>query len=142
MSASVTPMSHIRSSARDRLIFCISTAWEVTSSSLGNHRRTRTSTCVWRPSADSSCSIAAAGSRRAAILAATDSGPIAILFAAMHPELVSALVLFNTTARYLEADDYPIGAPPEAIDATVQLIATGWGTDEFTRLANPSMADD
>ncbi|MDP9335790.1 MAG: adenylate/guanylate cyclase domain-containing protein [Actinomycetota bacterium] len=84
----------------------------------------------------------AAGSRRAAILAATDSGPIAILLAAMHPELVSALVLFNTTARYLEADDYPIGAPPEAVDATVQLIATGWGTNELTRLANPSMADD
>lgn len=84
----------------------------------------------------------AAGSRRAAILAATDSGPIAILLAAMHPEMVSALVLFNTTARYLEADDYPIGAPPEAVDATVQLIATGWGTNELTRLANPSMADD
>ena len=58
-----------------------------------------------------------------AILAASDSGPIAILLAAMRPELVSALVLFNSTARYLEADDYPIGAPPEAVDATVQLIA-------------------
>ncbi len=43
----------------------------------------------------------AAGSRRAAILAATDSGPIAILLAAMHPELVSALVLaqFNYILR-------------------------------------------
>src|SRR5438132_9184146 len=84
----------------------------------------------------------AAGSKRAAVLAATDSGPIAILLAAMRPELVSALVLFNTTARYLEADDYPIGAPPEAVDALVQVIAAGWGTDELTRLANPSMADD
>jgi class 3 adenylate cyclase len=84
----------------------------------------------------------AAGSRRAAILAATDSGPIAILLAAMHPELVSALVLFNTTARFLQADEYPIGAPPEVADATVQLIASAWGTDELTRLANPSMADD
>jgi class 3 adenylate cyclase len=60
----------------------------------------------------------------------------------MRPELVSALVLFNTTARYLQADDYPIGAPPEAVDALVQIIATGWGTDELTRSANPSMADD
>ena len=45
--------------------------------------------------------LGAAGSKRAAVLAATDSGPIAILLAAMRPELVSALVLFNTTARYL-----------------------------------------
>jgi class 3 adenylate cyclase len=84
----------------------------------------------------------AAGSRRACILAAIDSGPIAILFAAMHPERVSALVLFNTTARFVEADDYPIGVAPEAADALVQFIATGWGTEELTRLANPSMADD
>ncbi len=86
--------------------------------------------------------LGAAGSRQAAILAAMDSGPIAILLAAMHPELVSALILFNTTARYREADDYPIGASPEAIDAFVETIAAGWGTDELTRLANPSMADD
>jgi class 3 adenylate cyclase len=84
----------------------------------------------------------AAGSRRAAILAATDSGPISILLAATRPELVSHLVLFNSTARYLEADDYPIGASPDAVDALVEMIATGWGTELLTRLANPSMTDD
>jgi len=84
----------------------------------------------------------AAGSKRAAILAATDSGPIAILLAAIHPELVSALILFNTTARYQEADDYPIGASTDAVDALVETITAGWGTPELTRLANPSMADD
>lgn len=82
------------------------------------------------------------GSNQAAILAATDSGPIAILLAAMHPELVSALILFNTTARYLEADDYPIGASTDAVDALVEFIAAEWGTTEFTRLANPSMVND
>lgn len=103
----------------------------------------RSSIPTWEEWTDDIVSVLdAAGSRRAAILAATDSGPIAILLAAMHPELVSALMLFNTTARYLEADDYPIGAPSETIDATVELIATGWGTEELTRLANPSMSDD
>jgi class 3 adenylate cyclase len=84
----------------------------------------------------------AAGSKRAAILAATDSGPIAILLAAIHPELVSALILFNTFARYLEADDYRIGASTDAVDALVEIIAAAWGTPELTRLANPSMVDD
>ena len=70
----------------------------------------------------------ATGSRRTAVLAATDAGPIAILFAAMHPEVVSALILQNTSARYLQADDYPMGASPEAVDALVDIFETGWGT--------------
>ena len=81
-------------------------------------------------------------SKRTAILASLDAGPIAILFAAMHPEMVSALILLNTAARYLEADDYPIGASPEAVEAIVELLATGWGTPDQTRLFNPSLADD
>jgi hypothetical protein len=56
----------------------------------------------------------AAGSTRTAIFASGDAGPIAMLFAAMHPERVGALVLFNTTARYLVADDYPIGVAPSS----------------------------
>jgi class 3 adenylate cyclase/esterase/lipase len=86
--------------------------------------------------------LGAAGSTRTAVLAVMDAGPIAILLAAMHPELVSALVLLNTTSRYIEADDYPVGASPDAVDALVQVIAAGWGTDELTRVANPSMAHD
>ena len=42
----------------------------------------------------------AAGSREAAIIASVDAGPVAILFAALHPERVRALVLVNTSARY------------------------------------------
>jgi class 3 adenylate cyclase len=84
----------------------------------------------------------AVGSKRTAILATLDAGPIAILFTAMHPEMVSALILHNTSARYMVADDYPIGASPESIDALIELIATGWGTPDFFRTANPSLAND
>jgi class 3 adenylate cyclase len=83
--------------------------------------------------------LGAVGSKRAAILATLDAGPIAILFAAMHPDMVSALILNNSSARYMEADDYPIGASPEAIDAVVEMIATGWGTPNFDLLTNPSL---
>jgi class 3 adenylate cyclase/pimeloyl-ACP methyl ester carboxylesterase len=84
----------------------------------------------------------AAGSKKAAILASLEAGPMAILFAAMHPERVSALVLVNTASRYQVADDYPIGATPEAIDALVELIASTWASPDFIRLVNPDRADD
>ena len=84
----------------------------------------------------------AAGSKRTAILATLEAGPIAVLFAASHPEVVSALILVNTTARYLEADDYPIGASPEFVDMFVETFAKGYGTPELTRLFNPGRADD
>ena len=77
-----------------------------------------------------------------AILATLDAGPMAILFAAMHPERVSALILLNTSARYLKADDYSIGVSTEELDALVETIATTWGTPDLIRLALPSTVTD
>ena len=45
----------------------------------------------------------AVGSDRTVIIAALDAGPIAMMFAALQPERVSALILFNTSPRDLEA---------------------------------------
>jgi class 3 adenylate cyclase len=86
--------------------------------------------------------LGAAGSERTAILATLDAGPIAVLFAATHPEIVTALILVNTTARYLEADDYPIGASPDFVDAVVETFAKGYGTPDLTRSFDQSRADD
>jgi len=61
--------------------------------------------------------LGAVESKRTAILATLEAGPIAVLFAAMHPEVVSALILVNTTARYLVADDHPTGASSDFVDA-------------------------
>ena len=57
----------------------------------------------------------AAASERAVVLAETDGGPTGLLFTAMQPERVAALILANTSARRLRGDDYPIGVPPEAV---------------------------
>ena len=84
----------------------------------------------------------AVSSQRTALMAFVESGAIAALFAAMHPERVSHLILINTTARYLEADDYAIGVSPVAADALAGLLAASWGTDDFTRLALPSIMND
>jgi class 3 adenylate cyclase len=70
----------------------------------------------------------AAGASDAAIFAESDAGPTAVMFAATHPERVQALVLANTTARYLRDDDYPMGIPPEAVDVMVEGIGATWGT--------------
>ncbi len=85
----------------------------------------------------------AVGSDRTAIYAALDAGPIAIMFAALQPERVSALILANTSPRYLEADDYPIGMSQAAVDAVVETVASLWGTEELvTTIVPPARADD
>jgi class 3 adenylate cyclase len=84
----------------------------------------------------------AVGSTRAAIMATLDTGYNGVLLAAMRPDRVSHLVLFNTSARYLVAEDYPLGVSPDALDALVELLANEWGTVDFMRLVNPTSADD
>jgi class 3 adenylate cyclase len=83
----------------------------------------------------------AAGSERAVVLAGNESGPIGLLFTAMHPERVSGLILANTTARFLRADDYPMGIPWE-VDLVVEGIRAGWGTPDAVAMTYPSRADD
>jgi class 3 adenylate cyclase len=84
----------------------------------------------------------AVGSERVSILATVDAGPIAILYAAAHPERVDSLLLCNTSARYLIAEDYPIGFTPEALDFVVEFIRTHWGTPEFLSLAGAAEPQD
>ena len=84
----------------------------------------------------------ASQSTRAAIVSNRETGQIAMLYAGMHPERVSALVLLNTTARYLEADDYPIGETSATVDTVVELMRTAWGTEEFARVMIPSLGYD
>jgi class 3 adenylate cyclase/pimeloyl-ACP methyl ester carboxylesterase len=62
----------------------------------------------------------AVGSVRAAVYAGQQSGPVGLLFAAMHPDRVSAVVLLNTYARFFGAGDYPYGPPLPPDD---QLLA-------------------
>ena len=64
----------------------------------------------------------ASGSEQAAIYGASDSGPIAILFAAVEPERTQALILGNATARFVIEDDYPSGLTKADIDGAVQVL--------------------
>ena len=80
----------------------------------------------------------AAGSQTAAILGTNEGGLAAMLFAALHPDRTSALILFQTYARLCESDDYSIGwktqdverfvseatAPPREDEPDFDLLAT------------------
>lgn len=78
----------------------------------------------------------AAGSERAAIIAAVDAAPVAVL-----PERVRAVILINAAARYLRDEDYLIGASVEEVDALVALLGATWGTHDFVRATNPGIED-
>lgn len=81
-------------------------------------------------------------SPRAALFAERDAGQAAMLFAADHPERVTALILSNTTARYARAPDYPFGQPPEFAEQMYHTVLEHWGTDRMAAVAVPSRAGD
>jgi len=64
----------------------------------------------------------AAESERAVIYAEVDAGPVALLYAATHPERVRALVLTNTWARLMTDDGYPVGLSPDVLNAFLQSL--------------------
>jgi class 3 adenylate cyclase len=85
----------------------------------------------------------AASSQRAALLAAgPQAGPMALFFAGTKPERTGALILADATARYLVDDDYPIGFPPEAVEAMIARAQELWGTEAFAGTYTPGRAGD
>jgi class 3 adenylate cyclase len=70
----------------------------------------------------------AAGSERASLLGLSEGGPMCILFSASVPQRTTSLILCGAMARSTEAEDYPFGAPAEALfEASVRFIAPHWG---------------
>src|SRR5919109_2173121 len=82
------------------------------------------------------------GSERAALLAQIDAGPLALYFAGSRPERTSALVLANTTAKFVASDDYPIGVPAEVTEALLDQVDQLWGTETLAGMLMPSRASD
>lgn len=82
----------------------------------------------------------AASSPRAALLGASEGGPMSILFAATYPERVWALVLAGSYARELWAPDYPWGTTEQEYLQYVERVEHRWGTPEFATDAAESLA--
>lgn len=98
---------------------------------------------VWEAFAeDIECVMDAVGSESAIIYADGDAGPLGLLFAAAHPDRVRGLVLYNTSARFLEDDDYQFGISPDLADQYAEMISEDWGTGDEFALYVPSRAND
>jgi pimeloyl-ACP methyl ester carboxylesterase len=85
----------------------------------------------------------AAGSERAFLFGISEAGPMCTLYAATYPQRAAGLLLCNTTARFLFADDYPWGFKPQQIKFLLDRCQKEWGTGSIAgALFAPSKATD
>jgi class 3 adenylate cyclase len=92
--------------------------------------------------ADARAVLDAVGSERAAVYGISEGGPTSALLAAGHPDRVSALVLYGTWMRMIEAPDYPEGISLEQFEAFIEMIKKDWGGPVALSLWAPSMSED
>jgi class 3 adenylate cyclase len=64
------------------------------------------------------------------------------LLAASHPDRVRSLVLWSPFARFLRADDHPVGYPEERLPKMVDRFAERVGTGALMEYLAPSWAGD
>jgi len=88
----------------------------------------------------------AAGSERAALAGSEEGVPMSVVFAASHPERVSALVLHEGSARWLWAPDYPMGETErearKEIEEEVEAFLTPGGLEALAPSFYPSADEE
>lgn len=67
------------------------------------------------------------GVERASLIGHSDGGPLAMLFAATHPNRVENLVLVNTYAKRVSSPDHPAALSPEFYQGFADQVAEHWG---------------
>ena len=87
----------------------------------------------------------AAGSERAVIYGLGDAGPLCVLFAATYPERTSALVLMNSSPRFVRNPQLPWLPTRAEQEAEAEEFERHWGEPEFMRKtlrsSNPSLTE-
>jgi class 3 adenylate cyclase len=82
------------------------------------------------------------GADRPALIANIGGGILAMPYAASHPDRVSSLILVDCFARFLEAPDFPIGAPAAALTPALEQAEDATGRGVMIDLFAPSVAKD
>jgi len=88
----------------------------------------------------------AAGSERAVVFGLGDAGPLCVLFAATYPERTSALVLMNSSPRWVRSPELPWLQTRAEAERFAEAIERREGEtvhhDDFLRQLNPGMTDE
>ncbi len=83
----------------------------------------------------------AIGSERAAVMGGSEGGPLAMLFAAAHPERTVALILHGAEVRERSDEDWPWGeSTDEAFEAAMASLPERWGDGRGMDFIVPSVA--
>jgi pimeloyl-ACP methyl ester carboxylesterase len=69
----------------------------------------------------------AVGVTRTALLGVSEGASLCLLFAATYPDRTSAIILFGSYARRLQAPDYPWGDSTDRYEAILEEIERDWG---------------
>jgi class 3 adenylate cyclase len=84
----------------------------------------------------------AVGSESAALMGESEGGPLAILFAAAHPERTRALILQGAEVRERRDEEWPWGeSTPDEAEANFRRVPEIWGRGGI-RSRVPSISDD
>ena len=85
----------------------------------------------------------AVGSESAALMGESEGGPLAILFAAAHPERTRALILQGAEVREDKDDEWPFGeSTREELEDYIASIPEHWGEGLAIDWIAPSIAND
>jgi len=87
----------------------------------------------------------AVGSERAALLGASEGGPMCILFAATYPERTTAMVIYGSTPKFAEVGEM-LSEPRRAflgeVWRKVDSMVDNWGEGRSVDVFAPSLAAD
>jgi pimeloyl-ACP methyl ester carboxylesterase len=84
----------------------------------------------------------AVGSENAALFGYSEGGPLALVFAATHPDRAKAVIAYGSFARMSRADDYPGGMPESVISAFLEGAVEAGVTGIFYDVVVPSRRGD
>jgi class 3 adenylate cyclase len=84
----------------------------------------------------------ATDTERATLMGTLEGGPLAMLFAATHPDRVESLILYATYARTRWAPDYDWPPKDDDREARIQALVEQWGQGGVASVLAPSLADD
>ena len=94
--------------------------------------------CIEERMDDLDAVMEATGSKTATLMALSEGGPMAMVWAATHPERIDRLILWNSFARMVWSPEHEIENRQAIIDERLDAYKKHWGTGHFVSRFVPS----